>query len=64
MLGEYQAPRDPELERKLKYLVIEFRSRQDREGFEHEFDRTKRIYESKLARYYGEMSQEKKDHIG
>lgn len=63
-LGEYQALQAPDLERNLKYLHIEFRSRDDREGFEREFEQTRRIYDSKLARYYGEMSQEKRNHIG
>ena len=65
-LGEYQASQDPNLKRNLKYLHIEFRSREDREGFERKFEQTKRFYGNEIARYYGyrEMSQKKKDHLG
>ena len=63
-LGEYQAPKNPDSERKLKWLHIDFKSQEDRERFEHEFELTKKIYDSKLARYHGEMSREKQDHLG
>ena len=63
-LGKYRAPQEPEYERKLKWLHIDFTSQGLREQFEREFGQTKDIYDKKLLCYHGEMSQERQNRIG
>lgn len=61
-LGVYQKPKSPPAFKKMKYIQIEFRTRDERVKFEARFRDTQTIYKTKLSLYYEGMKTEKQDH--
>lgn len=58
-IGRYQAPKNPEYERKVKWLHIEFPSSAAREKFEDRFNTTKSIYRQQVHNYNKGIHREK-----
>lgn len=61
-LGVHQTPKSPPTIKKMKYIQIEFRTRDERVKFEDRFKETQKIYQRKLSLYYAAMKKEKQNH--
>lgn len=59
IIGVYRAPKEPEYERKLKWLHIDFPSARARRDFERRFEEMKAIYRKQRLDHDNDMNRER-----